>query len=797
MRRTIVLLLFIALLLPSVSAQEFLAFGDTSITVQPCNSATGNVTIQNTAQEQTTYSLSVDGTGSDYVTFSTLAFVLDSGQATTINTFYKIPCDVRPGEYPVTIYFSDGELELELPQAISVKIPDNINITTTQTSAVIAPCDTAAYTIDLHNTAGFTEIYTISASGHPNVHVSEKQAVLEAGQHKNIIISVTPDDCTQSGIFPLTAEFDTEKSQQHKEQVLEFIIKATDIPVLAEGVNKIRTDYVDSTAELTIENTGDRVTQYGLTIEGADWATVIPNSVTLNPGETKTLALRLAPTKDVPKGTYQLSFVATVEQTGIRYSKDLTINLKPTTIVERNPAIVLAIAIIILAVLAGAYYSVKYFRSPAFKETLRRWKEKREIARKARAQKRAELIKRKLEQQRKDAERKKAEAERKQAEKDRITKQLQRQVEKDFKKEYHIVAKKDLILGHSKKSVLKSIAIALGIAVLILIIAAWALIAPNFAYVILGLVILGVILLAKIAARNKIIRAQWKTVLAKQTINLHCWKKGLSLLGITAEDPIKQLKLIVKKIKARAQPSPAVYQTFLLKTNAPEDALSCKATFTISKRWMARKNIDAADVKLARYTNQNWSTISLKKTGESKTAVHYTAELNKTGTYSIYARPGKQQSNKSRKLIWGIIGIALIAAIAVVLSPQPNLIAKGIPSQQWQQDLVHKIDLGEYFNDPDGDKLNYTATETKHITIDISGSTAFMTPETGWTGEERVRFIASDNKGGQVASNTVPLRVQKMLIPQKIQPYIAILLSIITIILLIWTVRVQTSKNSR
>ena len=65
MRRTIILLL-IALLLPSVSAQDFLAFGDTAVDVVPCGTAIRNVTIQNTRETQATYSLSVDGDASEY-----------------------------------------------------------------------------------------------------------------------------------------------------------------------------------------------------------------------------------------------------------------------------------------------------------------------------------------------------------------------------------------------------------------------------------------------------------------------------------------------------------------------------------------------------------------------------------------------------------------------------------------------------------------------------------------------------------------------------------------------------------
>ncbi|VVB81882.1 Uncharacterised protein [uncultured archaeon] len=798
MQKSTIIFLLIALL-PSVSA-GFLAFGDTSISTEPCNIAVRNVTVQNTGQELATYSVSVDGEGSDYVTFSAINFVLQPGLYTAISTYYKTPCDTTTGTYPIKIYFTDGQDEQELAQELTVSMPENINITTKETTSVIEPCNTAAYTIELSNPANFTEIYTITAEGHPDVHVSEKQAVLKGGENKNIILSVTPEDCTQSGIYQLTAQFATEKSGQYKEQQLELIIKATDIPVLAEGISKIRTDYTDSTAELTIENTGDRTTTYSLSAEGISWATISPSTVSLNPGETKALALRLKPTSEVSTGEYPLIFTATVDQTGIKYTKEIAIKLQPPTFIEKNPAAVMAIAIILLAILAGAFFGIKYIRSPQFKEAYKQWKEKRkeraekrrqiraklEAIRKEREQKRTELLNKRKEQQEKEQKRKEAEQE-------RIKKQLQRKLEHDFKKEYHVVAKKDLVVGKSKKNILKILAVVIGIIILILLAAGWTIIAPNLQYVTLGLAILCVIFIAKKLSRTRIINAKWKNLLEKQTVSIKAWSDGLSHLGITAKQPIKNLKLLIKKTKPSTAPSPAIYQTFQIKTNTP-DALTYKATFTISKRWLARKQ--AEELRLGRY-NQDWTTIPLKKTGEDKKVVHYTAELNKTGTYCIYAKVKKQPikpTSTARKLIYGILAIAIITGIAVIIAPQQSIVTHGIPPQSWKQDTVNKIDLSKYFSDPDGDKLNYTTTETKHITIEISGSTAYLTPESGWAGEERTRFIADDGKGGQIASNTVPLKVQKQLISIKYQPYIAIVISIITILLLLWIARSQKQK---
>lgn len=788
MTRTIIFLLIVSILLSSVSAQDFNAFGDLTVNAVPCGSAVRNVTIQNTRDIASTFSLSVGGDASDYVTFSTISFALEPTQSAIINTYYNIPCDVSPGSYATDLFFSDGEVEKQLTQDLVIAVPDNLNLTLSQTSAVIAPCETAGYTLTLHNPLNFTEIYNLQASGHPNAHVSEKTAVLQGNERKDIIVSVTPDDCAQSGTFPLTVSIDADKSEQHKDIALELIIKSTDIPIIAEGVNRIRTSYVDSTADITVENTGDRITQYTLSIDGADWASISPSTVSLSPGQIKTLALRLQPTEQDSKGTYVATLVATVEQTGIQYGKDITLVLKSETLFEKNPALFIGAIIVIIAAIAGIYYLVRYLRSPAFKEKMRKMKEQREARRKAHEQKRAEKLRKKLEQQRKEAERKRAEVE-------RVKKQMQRKVEREYKKDYHIVAKKDLIIGKKQVPKAKIGMLALGIIVVLLLATLWAIISPNGLYVLIGIVILAVIFAAKKLSRMRVIRVSWKNAIEKHPLTVHAWNCGLSLLTITPEKSIKNFKLLARKGRARVAPSVAVYQTIQLKTNVSEDATSIKATFSISKQWLARKQVSLDDVRLARYANQSWSTISFKKTGEDKKYIHIAADIEKHGTYSVYARVSQKTAPPANRLVWGFIGVAILIAIAIALTPSNGTVAHGIPPQVWQQDLVHTLDLSNYFKDPDGDKLTFSVSKTNKIAIDISGSTAFMTPDPSWTGEERVKFGASDSKGGFIASNTVPLRVQSHLIPPRVQPFIAIVVAIIALILIVWSIRSQKKRK--
>lgn len=817
MRHIFLLLLFFAFLLPSASA-DFNAFGDNAISFERCTSQTYNLTIQNTGEQPANYQISIDGTASDFVRFSATEFSLQPQQIGIIAESFTMPCDQK-AESTLNIYFNDGEQEKVLAQEIAVTTPDTLNFTIDQTSAVIKPCETATYKINITNPANFTEIYTIDATGHPNVHVTQKNLVLLPYQQKTVDIAITPDDCTQSGSFPLTVTLQSEKSAQTKEISLEFIITPTDIPVLAEDVTTIRTDLNDSTAELTIRNIGDRITQYTLSIEELQWASITPKTTSLNPGQSTTLALRLNPPAGTSKGKYPLTLIATVQETGIKYTKELTIKVKPQTAFERNPVrfilVLSALIIVILLIITGIILLIRYLLSQNFrnklqklKEAVQRWRAARAEARKKNAERKALLLKQKREEEarkqaelkkqkeheQKEQERKKEREEKEQErEKERAEKLRERikaQLENEYKKEYHLIARKDVTSARKKSGPRNIIVLLVAVAILALLLLGWKFIIPNISSVVTGILILVLIYITNCVIRKRVIKAQWRLVPEGQTLTLNAWKSGLRLLAITPEQNTKNFKVIAQKCKAPTPPSPFVYQSFTVKTNADADIT---ATFSISKKWLARKGATLDDMRFGRYANQAWKAITFEKSGEDSTSVHFKAEIT-TGLHAIYLKLKKQPAKSNKpKIIAGIIVLAVLAFLATTIrTSNPQGV---IPPQTWKQDTVHTIDLSQYFKDPDNDVLTFSAIGNKHITADFVGSKAILTPESGWKGEEMVKFVARDGKGGTISSNSVSMRVIKTIVPLHLQPIALIVLAVLAILVLVWTVRNLKKTN--
>lgn len=779
------LFFLLVLLLSSTASAEFTAFGQQTINAHPCESAQSNVTVQNTGTLSAAYDISIDGSASDYVKFNTLQFTLNPGQLNTVQTFYTIPCEQEADLLEVNVYFNDGAEEQFFTQFVNVTFPDTMELRAPEPSKVIAPCESAEYKVNVHNTANFTELYTASVEGHPNAQVSEPAPVILPRQNKTLTVTVTPEDCTQSGNFPLTFYIESEKSSQAKELPLELIITSTDVPLLAEGISTVRTGFEDSSTELSIKNTGDRTTTYSLSIDGITWGSISPNAVTLKPGEKRALQLRLQPSEQESTGTYPVLFTATVEDTGIVYSTELSVLLQPPTFFETNPVLFVSLIIILIALAVAAFYFIRYMRTDDFKTRVNEWKikyatwkENRAARKEKRRAQREEKRRKKLEAQKKDEERKKAEAERRAEKERKLRERLERKVENSYLKSHYVVSKKDIINAKTPRTPFRTLFKVLLLVIVLLTAALWGVVSNNTDQVSLGFIILAAIILYRRLRRGRIITQRWK--LLPQSATLSIWSKGLSQLTVLTENAVANFHLSVKRVKARVKPAQQVFQTFTITANTEA---KFQAAFAIPKSW--------GEVKLARYSNHAWTTVPLKETGSSKNAKFLAADL-KAGTYCIYTKAPAQTRNK--KLFLGLLALAALAAAAVFIAPAPTP-ANLIPAQEFEQNTVHTLDLAPYFQDPDKDTLTFSTSETKHIAIDIIGTKAVFTPEQNFVGEEQVRFTAHDGKGGQIQSNTVAIRVTDSIVSPSMRVPLSLGLGILFVLVLLFVVKVLHKKK--
>lgn len=802
MRKTLYILFF-SLLLLSASA-DFNAYGETTLTLTTCESTHQELLIQNTDQTAQTFSISVDGRGSPFVRFNTIAFEVEAGQTAQIDAFYTAPCD-QPGTYPLDIYFTTATTEKILSQTISIQRPQTIKLSTPTPSQIIPLCGEATYNLTLENPTNITEHYELALQGHKDAHLTDQFITLGPGETQHVHVAATPQDCTQEGTFPLTVTVHGQQSQQTQELALTLQLQNTGVPELLAPTTTIRTDYEQSTVQIPLKNTGQETTTYTLTTN-LDWVRTEPSTATLRPGETTQLTLVLTP-PNIPEDTYPFTITMQLEN-GIVYEAAFRVKLGPPTFLERNPGAGIALGIIIIALIISIILFVIRWNSP--KERAKRLKRKEKRLKKLeQRKKRKEKAK---EKKLKARERKLAKKEKKRATKERKKrakapkekrthfwttllarraekpistkerKQIEDEVEDKLQDQYHFI-KKD----QKKPIKRKNAPWILGIIALLIL-------APLFVFAwdatLIGLGALYIVIIALRIQRSYQRTKTYDALTDPTTIRV--WKTGLINATITPHKPIAKFEILIKKTTPHVKQGKH-YQTFTIQTNT-ETKTRYESSLKISKKWLKRHNIPQDNLRVSKLTNHAWKKIPATHSGEDKHYLYYTTDL-KPGTYTIH---GKQEQKQTHTPILAIlVGTALIITLLFATFTPKELTSIGIPPQTWQANTQHHIPLANYFSDPDNDELTFTATATEHITIDIIDGQAILTPEPGWAGTENVIFIAHDEKGGSANSNTVPLTVREGLISSATQPYVVAGIGIIALIILILGFRDLKRRHKR
>ncbi|MBN1156588.1 tandem-95 repeat protein, partial [Candidatus Woesearchaeota archaeon] len=86
-----------------------------------------------------------------------------------------------------------------------------------------------------------------------------------------------------------------------------------------------------------------------------------------------------------------------------------------------------------------------------------------------------------------------------------------------------------------------------------------------------------------------------------------------------------------------------------------------------------------------------------------------------------------------------------------------------IPTQSWDEDKTHYINLMNYFSDVEGDTLAFTYLSPAHVTVVFSGPAQLaLIPELNWLGTSSMSITANDGNGGTTTSNLFDLVVNSV-----------------------------------
>jgi PGF-pre-PGF domain-containing protein len=821
MKKLITILMLALLLLPTVLADEdFSAQAKSLFSLEKCISEKNILTLTNTGDVTNNYQIVGVGETSDWVQYPGI-FTISPGKSVNVETILNIPCDISAGNYQIISAVSTTTgLMKEIVQDVVVLPTENIIVTVDSIEKSAKPCETTVFNFDITNPASFQEKYTLSVDN-TDVKISESEITINPNETKSTTVSYEPANCMVTGEKSLLFTASTEKTKLVAELDLFVDISKYGIPEIASGVNKIRTYYNENVVDLDIVNTGEEDVNYIVIVEGADWITVSPRMLTISGGDTEKVTLNLAPTSEVRKGKYEITLSAEVEDTGAIYEKSVTVKLTTQGIIDNlfDKYLPLTVLIIIALIVFGiiVIYSIQHMSTKEYqKQKLKKLKEKekrkkqkakdkiqkrKEKARlklervkekqklkeekikakarkikekelkKARKQKarEAKLLLKAKKEKRKEEDREKAKLRKEKEEKKRVQK-----YQKELRKEYHIVARKDIIEGKKQRRILSKIIFALILIVLLVLVVIFVQpIINNLQYVLLGIIVLVVLFILGRIRRKRVVRAKWKGVSlakSKKVFDVN-WKKGLQQIKLKLESPIKNLKAKVKKGRGRNERyiciDEHIYQYFRVESNTEEDDVSdTEIIFKVPIQWLKRKGIDDEEVVLYQLENGEWEEVETEKTGWDEKYVYYKAYGEKLGVFAITgtetAEEVEEKEPRKGKGILALVGIIVIALlIFLLLKPASIEPTAGIPAQSWLQGEQRSIRLNEYFADPDGDPLEFGLTEqVENIDIWFKDGIAYLTPDAEFIGERTVVFTADDLKGGYAESNPVKLIVK-------------------------------------
>ncbi|MEM4259889.1 MAG: hypothetical protein QXG00_01505 [Candidatus Woesearchaeota archaeon] len=163
---------------------------------------------------------------------------------------------------------------------------------------------------------------------------------------------------------------------------------------------------------------------------------------------------------------------------------------------------------------------------------------------------------------------------------------------------------------------------------------------------------------------------------------------------------------------------------------------------------------------------------------------------------------------KNMNLMYWLLAIWLIVALLlVVVFGIPDL-PKAYHAEtnssalyfEWPQDTKYKVNLSNYFNDPDMDLLTYSISGVENIEAEIIRDTLILTPKKGFYGKETAIITAFDSQGGETLSDPITLSVVQVVKPTFMQymsaiKYYLILIPLLLILFLIFLIAIYSYRR--
>ncbi|MDD3175923.1 MAG: hypothetical protein PHU51_05590 [Candidatus Nanoarchaeia archaeon] len=321
------LMISIALLLVLSTIQAVTIQGSETAVACQCETVVNEYLVCNNNTTTENYQFDVVGRP-DWIDIRPESAELQPGECKKVYMFITSTCYADPGYYDNQIVIS-GSSGTQKDMELQIKQCHNVILTVNPKNETVGQCEAGNYELTVRNNGGFLDEFTLAIDGINSnwVDLQEETFLIDKGAEKTIQMTINPECTATTKTYDFTATATIERTKEKAVENITFqIVDKQRIEIELESPMKA---YQNRTKEYYVKftNTGTLSDEIILDLTAPSWATISADRLSIAPGKTEQILLRLKPTTDAI-GNYDLQIKAVSTKFNKEYTKNAIIQLE-------------------------------------------------------------------------------------------------------------------------------------------------------------------------------------------------------------------------------------------------------------------------------------------------------------------------------------------------------------------------------------------------------------------------------------------------------------------------------------
>ncbi|MFH1401066.1 MAG: hypothetical protein ABIH41_06115 [Nanoarchaeota archaeon] len=275
---------------------SFIHRDDRPLNVCACGSAADTYEVVNVGNVESTFRVELDSS-SDMFRVDAQSFTLSPGQRRSFTVSMTVPCDQRGMvPYQVSVVTHQGRRKT-ISHAADVVACQNIGLRLDVYDQVIDQCQQTRFDVMISNTASFTDSFNVAAEGFEDeVRFSESSVTILPAESKTIV-GYLRMPCDVSG--PITVPLQVTSLRNGGVAKVDYAVDIKDVSRFSVEVDSPSDvcSMVPGSFTVNMRNWASFQNTYDLFIQGQSFASLSDSSLSLLPGEQKSVHVSLNPSR--------------------------------------------------------------------------------------------------------------------------------------------------------------------------------------------------------------------------------------------------------------------------------------------------------------------------------------------------------------------------------------------------------------------------------------------------------------------------------------------------------------------